>query len=212
MWSRVGDRCTKELFEHFSGQRKQAPITHMKDEDRILSTQAELEEHILEFYKELYTVDDQVENNHAATEDCFRHVKVTVTADHNSELLKPITVKEVKEAMKQLPPGKASGTDSIPAEFYQELWEEIETDIFNFASESIKQACIHEDLNSSKIVLLPKTEDRSRIKNFRLISLLNTLNKLVAKIYANQMKPLLHHWIIPSQTGFVPMWGQTHHP
>lgn len=28
--------------------------------------------------------------------------------------------------------------------------------------------------------------------------------KIVAKIYANRMKPLLHHWILPSQTGFVP--------
>ena len=203
-WSRVGDICTKEFFEHFSGQRKRAPITHMKDEDRIISTQAELEEHILQFYKELYTADDLVENNQAAREDCFKHVKVTVTADHNAELLKPITIEEVKEAMKQLPSGKAPGIDSIPAEFYQELWEEIEMDIFNFASESIEKTYINEDLNISKIALLPKTEDMSRIKNFRPISLLNTLYKLVAKIYANRMKPLLHHWILPSQTGFVP--------
>ena len=203
-WSRVGDRCTKEFFEHFSSQRKRAPITHMQDEDKILSTQVELEEHILHFYKQLYTADDHVENNQAAREDCFRYVKITVTTEHISELLKPVTVEEVKEAMNQLPPGKAPGIDSIPAEFYQELWDDIGEDIFNFVSESIDQACINEDLNVSKIALLPKTEDRSRIRNFRPISLLNTLYKLLAKVYANHMKPLLHHWILPSQTGFVP--------
>ena len=32
----------------------------------------------------------------------------------------------------------------------------------------------------------------------------HTLYKVIAKIYANRMKPLLHHWILPSQTGFVP--------
>lgn len=26
----------------------------------------------------------------------------------------------------------------------------------------------------------------------------------MAKVYANRMKPLLHYWILPSQTGFVP--------
>lgn len=54
------------------------------------------------------------------------------------------------------------------------------------------------------IALLPKIEDRQRIQNFWPISLLNTLYKLVVKVYANMMKPLLHHWILPSQTSFVP--------
>ena len=77
--------------------------------------------------------------------------------------------------MKQLPAGKAPGVDAIPAEFYQELWEDISLDIFNFVSESINQAHINPELNISKIALLPKSEDRSRIQNFRPISLLNTL-------------------------------------
>ena len=203
-WSRVGDRCTKGFFEHHQGARKRAPITLMMEEGKPLTSQAELEEHILKFYKHLYTADEQVENNHTAREECFQYLKVTVTEMHNGELLRPITGEEVKEAMKQLPPGKAPGTDGIPAEFYQELWEDIEPDIISFALESIEQANISEELNVSKIALLPKTEDRSRIPNFRPISLLNTLYKLVAKIYANRMKPLLHHWILLSQTGFVP--------
>ena len=43
----------------------------MKDEDMLMSTQAELEEHILKFYKQLYQMDEQVENNPSAREDCF---------------------------------------------------------------------------------------------------------------------------------------------
>ena len=61
-----------------------------------------------------------------------------------------------------------------------------------------------EELNVSKIALLPKSEDRLRIQNYRPISLLNTSYKIVAKVYANRMKPLLHNWILPSQTWFVP--------
>lgn len=77
-------------------------------------------------------------------------------------------------------------------------------DIFSFVSESITKAHIEAELNINKIALLPKSEDRSRVQNFRPISLLNTLYKIVAKVYANRMKPLLHYWILPSQTGFVP--------
>lgn len=39
-----------------------------------------------------------------------------------------------------------------------------------------------------------------RVQSYRAISLLNTLYK----VYANRMKPLLHFWILPSQTGFIP--------
>ena len=147
----------------------------LDEEDNPLSTPQELEEHILKFYRQLYTKDQRVEENHAAREECFQYLQKTVTEAHNLELLKPLTQKEVKEAMKQLPSGKAPGVDAIPAEFYQELWDDIGPDIFNFAEEAINLAHINEEMNVSKITLLPKTEDRSRIKNFRPISLLNTL-------------------------------------
>lgn len=127
----------------------------MKDEDMLMSTQAELEEHILKFYKQLYQMDEQVENNPSAREDCFQFLKQTVTEQHNEELLKLLTLEEVFEAMKQLPTGKAPWIDVILAEFYQELWEDIEFYIFNFVSKAISQAFINNELNVSKIVLLP---------------------------------------------------------
>ena len=88
----------------------------MMNEDRLISSQAELEEHILRFYQQLYQLDEQVENNTAAREECFQFVRQTVTDEQNIELLKPITVEEVAEVVKQLPKGKASRIDAIPAE------------------------------------------------------------------------------------------------
>jgi exonuclease III len=203
-WARVGDHCTKEFFEFHEGPRQAVNITYLKEGNRILTTQLELETHILAFYQQLYTRDDQVEEAIEAREDCLQYLTPSVTEEHNQELMRPITMEEVTEAVKQLPAGKAPGTDTIPAEFYQTLWGDIDEDIFNFVAESITQAHIAEELNVSKIALLPKSEDRSKIQNFRPISLLNTPYKIIAKIFANRMKPLLHHWILPSQTGFVP--------
>ena len=103
-----------------------------------------------------------------------------------------------------MPTGKSPGVDTIPVEFYQETWDYIQMGIFNFVAESINLEGIADELNVSKITLLPKSEDRLKVQNYRPISLLNIVYKIVAKIYANRMKPLLHHWILPSQTGFVP--------
>ena len=203
-WARVGDRCTKEFFEHHTGTRRPVSINQLQEGDKLLTKQTDLEAHILRFYEQLYSKDEEVDSNFRAREDCLQYIQTTVTEEHNEELLRTLTREEVEEAMKQLPTGKSPGIDSIPAEFYQELWEDLESDIFNFVTESINQSFLAEELNVSKIALLPKSEDRIKIQNYRPISLLNTLYKIVAKVYANRMKPLLHNWILPSQTGFVP--------
>ena len=200
----MGDRCTKEFFEYHAGQRRPVVIHQLQEGDTILTTQPELERHVLAFYENLYSRDEQVETNIPTRLDCLSFVQRTVTTDHNEELMKPLTQLEVLEAIRELPIGKSPGIDTIPAEFYQEVREEIESDIFNFVAESMSQEGIADKLNISKIALLPKSEDRLRVQNYRPISLLNTLYKVVAKVYANRMKPLLHNWILPSHTGFVP--------
>ena len=72
----------------------------MLDGDRIITSQPDLEAHILAFYQTLYARDEQVEQNEAAREDCFQYLQPTVTAEHNQELLRPITVEEVASAVK----------------------------------------------------------------------------------------------------------------
>lgn len=48
-------------------------------------------------------------------------------------------MEEVDATMKQLLAGKSPSVDSIHAEFYHEMWEDIAADIFNFVQESITQ-------------------------------------------------------------------------
>lgn len=162
-WAQVSDRCTKEFFEFHEGPRRLITITELMDGDRAINTQPELEAHILNFYTQIYTRDDQVEENEDAQTNCLRFLQRTVTNAHNQELLRPITPDEVTTAVKQLPTGKSPGVDARPAEFYQALWDDIEFDVFNFTSESINQVHIDEKLNISKIVLLPKSKDRRKV-------------------------------------------------
>lgn len=83
-WARVGDRCTKEFFEHHSGHKLPTPIKQLQDGERLISSQEELETHITKFYKDLYTRDESVEHNDKAREDCFEFLQRTVTEAHNA--------------------------------------------------------------------------------------------------------------------------------
>lgn len=98
-WARVGDRCTKEFFEYNAGHKRPTPITQMLDGERLLTTSQEIEQHVLAFYEQLYSRDEQVEENETAREDCFRFIARTVTEEQNQELLRPLTLEEVRTAI-----------------------------------------------------------------------------------------------------------------
>lgn len=58
-------------------------------------------------------------------------------------------------------------------------------------------------VNSTYHCLIPKCKNVTSLKNFRPIGLCNTQNKIITKIIANRMKPLLSYIICHSQASFL---------
>jgi len=69
---------------------------------------------------------------------------------------------------------------------------------------SIKHGSLSENCNPALItLLLKKDKDPSICSSYRPISLLNTDMKLLAKILAKHLEPLMTKLVHPGQTGFV---------
>lgn len=62
---------------------------------------------------------------------------------------------------------------------------------------------ILENLNHAFISLIPKIQSPRKVSNFRLINLSNVLHKLIAKVLANWLKPLLFNLILETQSAFM---------
>ena len=60
-----------------------------------------------------------------------------------------------------------------------------------------------EYLNSTNIVLIPKTQGPETIGSYRPISLCNSVYKIVSKIFVGRIRPLLDQLISLCQTAFV---------
>ena len=70
-------------------------------------------------------------------------------------------------------------------------------------NETLEQGLNLDSLNSSYIVLIPKKEEARKPQDFRPISLLHGIQKMISKILANRLQPHIQHLVKDSQTGFV---------
>ena len=127
-----------------------------------------------------------------------------VSLEENESLVAPFSKEVFTKAIKQMHLEKSPGSDGLNLGFYQRFWTLIGDQIFSVTSQWLSTGAFPLDLNDTLIVLIPKCENPSSIKELRSISLCNVLYKLVAKVLANRMKDVLCRLISPSQATFVP--------
>ena len=105
---------------------------------------------------------------------------------------------ELTKAIKQMHPEKSPSPNGLNPRFYQCFWPLIGDQTFSTALQWLSTGVFPLGLNNTLIVLIPKCENPSSMKELRPISLCNVLYNLVAKVLANRMKDILCRLITPS--------------
>jgi len=131
-------------------------------------------------------------------------IQSRVTENDNATLTKPFSVDEFKEAVFSMHPDKSPGPDGLNPGFYQFFWDDIGADIFSSACSWLQSGAFPTHLNDTNIVLAPKGDHPETIKDLRPISLCNALYKIISKVLANRLRPLIGNLISPEQAAFVP--------
>ena len=98
---------------------------------------------------------------------------------------------------------KSPGLDGIINEFDQIYWDTIKEDLYEVLLEIFDKFEICDSQCRGMLTLLHKGGDRDNIRNWRPITLLNSDYKIISKLLANRMKPVLNKIIHTDQKGFV---------
>lgn len=113
----------------------------------------------------------------------------------NEMLTQVFTKEEVRDVLFQMNPNKALGLDGFPVSFFHSYQ--------SFIGDSVADACLNflyeggdlRKINHAQVVLIPKVKVPLRVGDFRPISLCNVIYKIITKVLANWLKPILQEII-----------------
>ncbi|GJZ66534.1 RNA-directed DNA polymerase, eukaryota [Tanacetum coccineum] len=110
---------------------------------------------------------------------------------------------EIKKAVWDCGVDKSPGPDGFTFGFYKRFWSLIEKDVLAAVKYFFHYSRIPKGCNSSFIALIPKTPEAKMVKDFRPISLIGSLYKIIAKILANRLVVVLGDIVNEVQSAFV---------
>ncbi|GJR88484.1 RNA-directed DNA polymerase, eukaryota, reverse transcriptase zinc-binding domain protein [Tanacetum coccineum] len=98
---------------------------------------------------------------------------------------------------------KSPSPDGFTFGFYRQFWPIIEKDVYAAVNHFFNHGDIPDGCNSSFIALIPKVPDANLVKDFRPISLIGSIYKIIAKILANRLVAVLGDIVNEVQSAFI---------
>ena len=96
-------------------------------------------------------------------------------------LIKPFLLEEIKAAIWECDSYKCPRPDEINLGFFKDFWDLLKIDLLNFFGEFFRHGKLTKGLNSTFIALIPKVESPQRVADFRPISLVSCVYKILSK-------------------------------
>lgn len=168
---------------------KAKDITAIKLLDNTVTTNRDMIlRRMVEFYSDLYDDPDTYPKEHS---------------NHNiNDQLPDVLPSEVRKAITDSKSGKAPGEDDLSIDVLKESGKEVDKMMAKIFTDCLREQNIPDKWKSANIILIHKKGDKEDLKNYRPISLLPTLYKLLTKILSNRLKRKFDENQPKEQAGF----------
>ena len=179
-----------------------------KEHGKKYENKDELREDMAEFFEDIFKYRPRKENKNIETflGDIKNHPEVIgkkLTDIEKTTADKVITTEELKETLDNSNSGKTPGPDGAEKEFLTRFWPMIGKTINDATQIFIREEELNVFLERGIIKVLMKGGTKGEeLKNWRPITLLSQIYKLISGVIAGRMKKLLHKLIGNSQKAY----------
>jgi len=123
----------------------------------------------------------------------------TTRQEYQNILDRAIDLEEIKQVLQKIGRNKTPGSDGIGWEFYKTNWSIIKEDLHDLLNEMYTKNTVTAQQKHGLIVCLPKHEGAQKPTDYCPITLLNVDYKILTKILANRLRPLIAEHIQKNQ-------------
>jgi hypothetical protein len=197
LWLKEGNNNTKFFHKMANSNRRRNYMEKVEVDDIVNENDTEIRDNVVSFYEDLY---QEKEVWRPSVDGLDFH---SIGAVERSHLERKFDREEVLLVLRDLQGDKAPGPDGFSMAFFHKCWEVVGDDIMDFFEEFHTHCKFEKSLNATFIALIPKKRDVLNILDFRPISLVGSMYKLLSKVLANKVKLVLESLISSSQNAFV---------
>jgi hypothetical protein len=174
-WLKFIDRNTKYFHACASQKNRRNLVQEIVDlNGKKWYSQKGIEGAFVRYFQCLYRAENAVE-----IDCCTSTIIPKVTPQMNQNLVAPVTMEEIQNALNQLDPLKAPGPDGFPACFFQQNWEIFHQEVCDAIKYCFETCKLDASINSTVIALIPKTKNPISVTKFRPINLCNVVYKIL---------------------------------
>jgi hypothetical protein len=196
-WLKEGDKCTKFFHLMANSNKRYNTIDSLNINGVLSSNQVAIREHAVNFFESMFA-------ESMAWRPKLDDLEFESLSEGEAASLEaPFLEKEVKDVIFGMDGNKAPGPDGFSLAFFQACWEVLKNDIMAIFSDFHARGKFEKSLNSTFISLIPKIPGATEIKDFRPISLVSGIYKIISKVLANRLRLVMSRIISTPQNAFV---------
>ncbi|KAL4355473.1 hypothetical protein GQ457_06G012200 [Hibiscus cannabinus] len=181
LWLSAGDQNTSFFHAKASARKKKNAIVGLYDGNGYWQTSTtEVLRVASDYFVSLFSANPPVD-----APAFLEHISPSVTADMNSGLLASFTAEEVIAAFRDINPRKSPGIDGLPSGFFRQHWDILGEDFVSLCLDLLRGHTDMASVNETVIVLIPKVDKPTSMRQLRPISLCTVIYKTVSKMLVN---------------------------
>ena len=196
-WLKEGDRNSKFFHTFASLRRNKNNISSLEMDGRKIENPEEIRAEAVNYFSKLFHDDSPIR-------PVFQDLDFkSLNPSQAAELIVPFSHLEVDQAVASCNSSKSPGPDGFNFSFIKASWETIKYDVYTVIQEFWETGTLPKGCNVALVALIPKIPSPEGFKDYRPISMVGCIYKIVAKILAGRLKKVMGYLVGPNQSSFI---------